>query len=676
MISNALAIAEYLALSPDDRAITTLPLHYCYGLSVLHSHLAAGAGIVLTTASVVDPCFATAMRDRGVTNFAGVPHTFELLERAGPEVLAVPTLRLVTQAGGRMAPERVRAWVERTTRWGADLYVMYGQTEATARMAYLPPAMASTHPQAIGRAIPGGRFELRPVDGHPDDVGELIYRGPNVMLGYATTDEDLARGGALDELATGDLARYDEGAGVYEIVGRRSRFVKPFGLRIELDAIERALAADGIDAVATGDDDRMVVVAPGASADDVHGRVVALTGLPAVAVHVDTGTLPRTAAGKVDYHALGERAAPVLPQHSVAEVYEKVLGRVASADDTFVSLGGDSLSYVECSVRLESLLGRLPTDWHVRPVGELERADRRPGRSRLDTTALLRTAGILAIVSTHMFLWYWPGGSHLMLAVVGYNFSRFHLSIEEPRDLVRAVARSIGRVALPALAFVAACMVLVGGYGVATLGLVNNYLGPPSHREGRWHYWFIEAVVQLLVVLTALFLVPSVRRLDRRQPYVPPLALLGVGLVVREWWVVIDGYNNLRFQTHGVAWFFLLGWLVHRSTTIPLKVATTAICLATIPGFFGRTEREWFIALGLVLLVWCRDVPLPRLAARGIAVIAAASMAIFITHFRIFPPLQRNLPLGVAYVATIGAGVAIWLAGQWLLVRARPASRT
>ena len=263
MISNALAIAEYLALSPDDRAITTLPLHYCYGLSVLHSHLAAGAGIVLTTASVVDPCFATAMRDRGVTNVAGVPHTFELLERAGPEVLAVPTLRLVTQAGGRMAPERVRAWAERTSRWGADLYVMYGQTEATARMAYLPPAHGVDAPAGDRPGRPWRPLRAaagrRPAAG----VGELIYRGPNVMLGYATTDEDLARGGTLDELATGDLARYDERAGVYEIVGRRSRFVKPFGLRIELDAIERALAADGIDAVATGDDDRLVVVAPG-----------------------------------------------------------------------------------------------------------------------------------------------------------------------------------------------------------------------------------------------------------------------------------------------------------------------------------------------------------------------------------------------------------------------------
>ena len=186
LASNARAIAEYLALTPDDRGITSLPLHYCYGLSVLHSHLAAGAGVVLTSASVVDPCFAAALRDGAVTNIAGVPHTYALLDQAGPDRVHVPTLRFMTQAGGRMPAERVRAWLDRTERWGVDLVVMYGQTEATARMAYLPPALARRHPGAIGRAIPGGHLELRPVEGVPDGVGELVYRGDNVMLGYAT----------------------------------------------------------------------------------------------------------------------------------------------------------------------------------------------------------------------------------------------------------------------------------------------------------------------------------------------------------------------------------------------------------------------------------------------------------------------------------------------------------
>ena len=687
LISNASAIADYLGLGTQDRGITTLPLHYCYGLSVLHSHLVAGGGIVLTTASVVDPCFAAAMRD-GVTNLAGVPHTFDLLDRVGPETINVPTLRFVTQAGGRLAPDRVRDWAERTRRWGVDFYVMYGQTEATARMAYLPPALASTHPQAIGRAIPGGHLSLRGVVGQPQDVGELVYRGPNVMLGYATTDGDLAKGSTLDELATGDLARYDTDADVFEIVGRTSRFVKPYGLRIDLDAVEASLSAGGVEAVVTGDDTGLVIGATGACEDTVRRQVAAVTGLPAGAVQVDTSDVPRTASGKVDYDALRRRrvAAAATTKDavgtSVADVYATVLGREdVGPTDTFVSLGGDSLNYIECSVRLEKAIGGPPAEWHLRPVAELEAIERRRGWPRLDTTALLRTVGILAIVSTHMFLLYFPGGAHLMLAVVGYNFSRFQLSIDDPRERAQAVLRSLGRVAVPAVAFVALCMLVVGGYGPTTLGLVNNYLGPPTHDDGRWHYWFIEAVVQVLVIVTAVLAVPLVHRFERRRPYLVPLLFVGLGLVLRECWVVIGGYNNLRFQTHGVAWFLLLGWLIHRSTTIPLKLATTAVCLVTIPGFFGRTERELLITLGLVLLVWCRDVPLPRLAVRAVALVASASMAIFITHFRVFPPLDRNLPSGLAYLATIAAGVGIWVAGHWTIRRAaawrrRPAPST
>ncbi len=241
--SNAHAIIEYLGLDESDRGITSLPLHYCYGLSVLHSHLLAGASLVLTEASVVDPCFAAAMHHGQVTNLAGVPHTFDLLDRAGPDTIRTPSLRLVTQAGGRMAPERVTEWVARTEGWGAEFFVMYGQTEATARIAYLPPQLARRRPGAIGVPIPGGSIDVRPLGGSLDGVGELVYRGPNVMLGYTCTGDDLALGTTLDELRTGDLARFDADAGVFEIVGRASRLVKPFGLRIDLDAIERELAA-------------------------------------------------------------------------------------------------------------------------------------------------------------------------------------------------------------------------------------------------------------------------------------------------------------------------------------------------------------------------------------------------------------------------------------------------
>ncbi len=224
----------------------------------------------------------------------------------------MPSLRFLTVAGGRLAPDAVARWHARGEAWGGvELFVMYGQTEATARMAYLPPHLAPAHPGAIGVPIPGGHLALRPVAGQPDGVGELVYRGDNVMLGYAVDDADLAAGATLDELATGDLGRFDAAAGVFEIVGRRSRFVKPFGLRIDLDVVERELAATFGEVAVAGDDELVAVCAPGAAPAAVAEAARALTGLPAGCVAVVDGPLPRTERGKVDTAAVLAAARPV-----------------------------------------------------------------------------------------------------------------------------------------------------------------------------------------------------------------------------------------------------------------------------------------------------------------------------------------------------------------------------
>ncbi len=245
--SNAVSIAEYLGLTPADRAITTLPFSYCYGLSVINSHLIAGAGIRLTSRSVIEPEFWRQFEEAGCTSFAGVPYTFDLLDNAGFAERDLPALRYITQAGGRLEPERVREYARLGRRRGFDFVVMYGQTEATARMAYLPPHLAEERAGMIGVAIPGG--ELRLENAGEDGVGELVYRGPNVMMGYAEAPEDLAAASTLAELRTGDLARRHED-GLFEVVGRVSRFVKVFGLRVDLDRVQRLLAGEGIDALA------------------------------------------------------------------------------------------------------------------------------------------------------------------------------------------------------------------------------------------------------------------------------------------------------------------------------------------------------------------------------------------------------------------------------------------
>lgn len=674
LVANATAIAASLQLRSDDVAITSLPLHYCYGLSVLHSHLAVGASVVAIDASVVDPCFAAAVARHGVTSLAGVPHTFELLEAAGADRVHATSLRRLTQAGGRMGDEARARWSAHAQRWGADLVVMYGQTEATARMGYLPPNLLdAASPSAVGVAVPGGSFEIRPLPGHDGDdgdVGEIVYRGPNVMLGYATEPADLALGRTVHELATGDLGRIDPSTGLLELVGRRSRFVKPYGLRIALDELERELEADLGTVALTGDDEGVVVAAPGRDRHATSSLVAVRSGLPehAVAV-VEVAELPRTASGKVDHPALlaAARQAPAatVEPHAGADrpstVLAQVLGRASlPAGTSFVAAGGDSLSYVEASLRLEHLLGSLPDDWQHRPVGELDQL--LPGRRRasIDLTVLLRAVGICTVVATHMALVYVPGGAHLLLAVAGYNLSRFQLGLASGRALLGAAGRTIARAAVPAAAVAALVVALTDRYGWTTVALVNNYLGPRTHRHGHWHLWFIEAFVQLVAVTALVLAVPAVRRLDRRWPYLVPLAALGGSLWLRHaTWFGIDDPYNLRFRTHAIAWFFVLGWLVHRSTATWQRAATSALILVLVPGTFGRPEREWYIIGGLLLLTWATRVPFPRRAVPVVAALAAASMWILITHFHVWPVADRFLPIGLAYPATLAAGVAV-----------------
>ena len=310
VLANARSIAEYLGLRDTDRAITSLPLHYCYGLSVLNSHLVSGAAVVLTELSVADACFWDLVDDTGATSFAGVPvHLRAARGRPASATGAVPSLRYLTQAGGRMDPARVREYAELGRRRGWDLFVMYGQTEATARMAYLPPDLAAEHPDAVGVPIPGGAFRLDAVgDDGADGVGELVYTGPNVMMGYADSSRPTwPAAPSSTELRTGDLARQADD-GLWEVVGRLGRHAKLFGLRLDLDRVERLLADQGRAARVLVHDERLWVFTDRPRAVERTRRAVLdLTGLPASAVRVvRLDALPRTSRGQ----ARLRRAAP------------------------------------------------------------------------------------------------------------------------------------------------------------------------------------------------------------------------------------------------------------------------------------------------------------------------------------------------------------------------------
>ena len=314
--ANANSIAEYLGIDEHERAIQSLPIHYSYGLSVLHSHLAAGASVILTPHSIMRPEFWADAARWQATSFAGVPYSYAILGRTGLLRKAMPdTMRTLTQAGGRLAPESIVQLHEFMRDRRGRLWVMYGQTEATARISYVPPEALPEKAHTIGIPIPGGRLSIRSGTqeiAEPDVEGELIYHGPNVMLGYAERHEDLVLGDAMHgELHTGDLGSFDKD-GFFRLTGRTKRIAKIYGLRVNLDEIEAAACAHGPVAVVDGGEQILLWRVAGAemAADDLRREIARRFGLNSRAFAVrDIESLPLKASGKIDYDTLAKLRA-------------------------------------------------------------------------------------------------------------------------------------------------------------------------------------------------------------------------------------------------------------------------------------------------------------------------------------------------------------------------------
>lgn len=309
--ANAESIAEYLQLTPGERPVTSLPMAYSYGLSVINSHLLAGATLVLTEHGVLQREFWDVVERHSCTSLAGVPYTYEMLLKTGLLRSKGREFKTMTQAGGRLTEQHVRQVREIAEERGGKFFVMYGQTEATARISYVPHEYLSRKAGSVGIPIPGGSLRL------DEETGELIYQGPNVMMGYAERREDLAKGDELNGvLRTGDLARQDED-GYFYLTGRTKRFLKLFGKRFNLDEVERTLALRFNSPIACYGEDDLLMVAVERSGPEVEqvSRVFRTTyALPHTAFKVlAVDGIPRTANGKVDYQRLkmGELARSV-----------------------------------------------------------------------------------------------------------------------------------------------------------------------------------------------------------------------------------------------------------------------------------------------------------------------------------------------------------------------------
>lgn len=304
--SNAKNVSELFELNSSERAIAILPMHYTMGLSVITSHLYAGATILLAKGNLTDPAFWKFIKENKATSFTGVPYSFEILHRLRINRMDLPHLKLFTQGGGKLKPELFRFYAEFASQTNRKFIATYGQTEGTARMAYLPANLAIAKNCSIGNAIPNGQLSL--VDDQGKEIttveatGEMVYKGPNVTMGYALESEDLIKGDERNGvLFTGDIVQRDSD-GYYFIVGRKSRFLKIYGFRVSLDETEQMIkSAFQVDCVCSGSDEKMkIYITDNAVKEAVHKFITDKTGLFHLAVEVIViDKIHRNEAGKV-----------------------------------------------------------------------------------------------------------------------------------------------------------------------------------------------------------------------------------------------------------------------------------------------------------------------------------------------------------------------------------------
>lgn len=316
VLSNTQSIIEYLGIDSSERPITILPFNYTYGISVINTHLYAGATILVTDKSVLQKDFWTFFKQEKATSISGVPYTYEILDKLRFCNMKLDSLRTMTQAGGRLSEKLQMKFGQFALDTGRKFFVMYGQCEATARMAYLPPEHVIDHCGFIGIPIPDGELMITDSDGNPiaspNVPGELVYKGDNVTLGYALSKEDLLKG---DErhgiLHTGDVAERDE-QGFYRIVGRMNRFLKVFGNRVNMDDIEKMVNRKfSIDCACVGTDDHVVicVVTDPSLNSEIVDFVSQTININRVAINVkNIDKIPRNESGKIVYKVLNEWA--------------------------------------------------------------------------------------------------------------------------------------------------------------------------------------------------------------------------------------------------------------------------------------------------------------------------------------------------------------------------------
>jgi amino acid adenylation domain-containing protein len=594
---------------------------------------------------------------------------------------------------------------------------VYGQTETIGNTAYRVPTDFNQRQGyvPVGYPYPHNQAYILDAQGQPvpeGEVGNLYMAGGCLARGYYHRP-DLTAMAFIDcpwteegdrIFNTGDLARRRPD-GAIELLGRTDFQVKIRGMRVELDEIGAVLeqhpqvkaAAVAAHESPSGDSVLVGYVVPRAAGTGArwHADLRTYLGeqLPDYMVpglFMTLEALPATPSGKLDRRNLPKPAVlsgiPVLESEAktpMQQIFCQAF-HVAQVDpeDSFISLGGHSLLYVQFSIELERHLGYVPADWEAMTVAELERQPQEHHSSpRIETNMVLRALAICGVVANHARLLplpYVQGGALLLLFIAGLNFARF-----QSQNIIRGQQKPIltsllGSLVIPYLAVETVFQLYTKDFHLSSFFLVSNFVGP-DEMTFFLHVWFIQVFVQCVLILLALFSIHQLRRAIATHPWSVSLSLVGISGIIAyvapSFWDTTDLYHRVP---HMLLWLFLLGWTVYFTKTRLQRLAVNSLYVLAVLTLRDLIPSEmiWLITGG-TLIIWQPYLTIPKALMRPVQIIGASSYYIYLTHIAFFSVINKiGLGSPPSYlVAGVLGGVLFWTgvqAVQQWLTRTKP----
>lgn len=698
----------------EIREYVGIPITHSFGFGRVRAVLAAG-GRAFIPSRGFNPVEINTMLEAGEIN----------------AISAVPSLwRIVLQTRSitKRAGERVR-WIEIGSQYmsadekrslvalfpNAIIVQHYGLTEAS-RSTFLEihrvagvagvagvSGVSGEHLESVGKPVGDVEIAL-------SDDGRVKIRGPHVATKMIRAGELLDPRDGDGWLVTNDLGDIKDGYLTYK--GRADDVINCGGLKLAPDTLEaqivaalsipaseiavcrvaNALRGDGILVAVTPN----VVMGDGALIDAAV-EAAQQSGVNARgATHVlRVPTLPRTENGKIKRKELSKLFVPADPAGTAGTSgtvgtagtaavgglrglrgeLASILGVAHAKDqDTFVSLGGDSLRFIQASVVLERHLGYVPTDWEKLPLAELDALPpRAKGFSQLESSVLLRALAITAVVVNHSLILEGKlkidGAAYLLLLPSGYSFARFQLQRVIETGKAWLALASLPRIIVPAMLILGVQQLRHRDLDVPSLFLFNNWLNQP----GAHSYWFIEVFVQLHVALALLLLLRPVRVAFRDHAFAASVVSVIVGAALFYGSPLLYDTEHLHNLLPQFAlWFFALGWCALFAKQTWQRVVTSLLLvllaaaqmpmatMATMAAATTPASKAVWILVGGALLIWLPPLRLPTPVTRAISWLASASLYIYVSHSVVMEPLKAKGGFAAAIVGSLVGGVIFY----------------